>query len=276
MTQTYAQLRRDVAASLAAFLDPPEAKAEALRWLEEGFGLDRAWLLGHGEEAVPEARRAQVEAWLQRRREGEPWAYILGWTRFRGRRFRVDRNTLIPRPETELVLEAALDVGRRLGVSRCVDVGTGSGILAVNLALETPWTVAATDLSAGALVVAMGNARDLGARVRFHQGHLLDPVPDPLGFVVSNPPYVDPAEAASLQRELAFEPSMALYAEEGGLALATELLREAWRRGAPAAVLEIGAGQGSILVQRALQAGWSRAAAHQDHAGHDRILMALR
>jgi len=275
MVQTYAQLRLDLASALAEFLDPPEARAEAVRWFEEGLDRSRSWLAAHGNEPVSEGERGRVEGWLRRRREGEPWAYILGWTVFRGRRFEVDRSVLIPRPETELVLEAALEIGHRLKVARACDVGTGSGILAVSLALETDWEVAASDLSGPALAVARRNAEGLGATVRFHEGDLLGPVPGPLGLVVSNPPYVDPADEAALQRELAREPRMALFAPDRGLAVATRLLEEARRRCAPACVLEIGSGQGGELAGRARSLGWKRTAVHQDLAGHDRVLMAL-
>ncbi len=275
MTQTYLQLRLDLASALTDFLDPMEAHAEANRWFEEGLGWGRTWLVAHGGDLVQEEERRLVGEWLRRRRTGEPWAYILGWAPFRGHRFRVDRATLIPRPETELVLEAALDVGKRLGVERACDIGTGSGILAVCLALETPWIVTATDISPGALAMAQRNAQDLGATVTFLQGDLLAPIVGPLGLVVSNPPYVDPADQSTLQRELAFEPASALFAEERGLALAAELLRQARWRAAPGCVLEIGAGQGEELRGRALGFGWKRVAVHQDLAGHDRVLIAL-
>lgn len=272
---TYQDLRLDLAAALAQFLDPREATAECVRIFEEGLGRSRAWLVAHGDEDAPEEVRHQLGEWVRRRRNGEPWAYLLGWTLWRGRRFTVSPATLIPRPETELVLEAALEVGRRLEVSRCVDVGTGSGILAITLALETDWEISATDLSPGALAVAQANAAALGATVAFHHGHLLDPLPGPPGLVVSNPPYVDEADRPSLQRELGFEPEMALFAPEQGLALATDLLTEARRRAALGCVLEIGAGQGAELVRRARAAGWKRASSHQDLAGHDRILIAF-
>lgn len=275
MIQTYLQLRLDLASALSAFLEPMEAHAEATRWFEEGLGRSRTWLAAHGGEEVSEEDRHRVGDWLRRRRTGEPWAYILGWVPFRGRRFRVDRHTLIPRPETELVLEAALDVGRRLGVDRACDIGTGSGILAICLALETSWTVTATDISPGALAMAQANARELQADVTFLQGDLLQPVVGPPGLVVSNPPYVDPADQPTLQRELAFEPASALFAEDRGLALSTELLRQARHRAAPGCVLEIGAGQGAELTTRATALGWKRVAVHQDMAGHDRVLMAL-
>lgn len=276
MGQTYLQLRLDLAAALALFLDPEEAHAECIRWFEEGLDLSRSWMAAHGAEPVPAGVRRKVSAWVRRRRKGEPWAYILGWSLFRERRFKVNRDTLIPRPETELLVEAALDVGRRLKVDRCVDVGTGSGIIAISLALETDWALTASDLSPGALAVARENAQALGATVQFQEGSLLDSVPEPLGLVVANLPYVDPADQPSLQRELAFEPASALFAPDRGLALSGALLAQAHGRKAPACLLEIGAGQGGELCRRALGIGWHKAMVHQDFAGHDRLLVALR
>ncbi len=275
MAQTYHQLRLDLAAALAVFLDPEEAHAECLCWFEEGLDLPRSWMAAHGSEPVPAEVRRRVSAWVRRRRKGEPWAYILGWSRFRDRRFKVTRATLIPRPETELLVDAALEVGRRLQVERCVDVGTGSGIIAVSLALETDWRVSASELSPDALAVARENAATLGAVIAFHEGSLLGPVPEPLGLVVANLPYVDLADQATLQRELAFEPASALFAPDRGLALSEALLAQARARQAPACLLEIGAGQGGELCRRALGLGWSKVMIHQDFAGHDRILVAL-
>jgi len=275
MAQTYHQLRLDLATALAVFLDPDEAHAECVRWFEEGLDLSRTWMAAHGSDQVPAEVRRRVSAWVRRRRKGEPWAYILGWTFFRDRRFKVNPDTLIPRPETELLVEAALDVGRRLNVDRCVDVGTGSGIIAVSLALETDWQTSATDLSPGALAVAGENAQVLGAPIAFVGGNLLEPVPDPVGLVVANLPYVDPADQPTLQRELAFEPASALFAPDRGLALSEALLRQARNRRAPACLLEIGAGQGGELCRRGMGIGWSKVMIHQDLAGHDRILVAL-
>ena len=229
----------------------------------------------HGTEAVPTGVRQKVTSWVDRRRKGEPWAYILGWSLFRGHRFEVTPDTLIPRPETELLVEAALQVGQRLKVDRCVDIGTGSGIIAVSLALETDWEMTASDVSPGALEVAKRNAKVLGAAIQFQEGSLLDPVPDPLGLVVANLPYVDPADQPGLQRELSFEPPSALFAPDRGLALSTLLLTQARARKSPACLLEIGAGQGGELCRRAMGIGWSKAMIHQDLAGHDRILIAL-
>lgn len=275
MPQTYHQLRVELASVLAGFLEPEEARAECARWFEEGLGLTRSWMAAHGTEEVPAAVRRSIETWVARREAGEPWAYLLGWSLFRGRRFQVSPDTLIPRPETELLVEAALEVGQRLKVDRCVDVGTGSGIIAVSLALETGWRLTASDLSPGALQVAERNARTLGAVIQFREGSLLDPVADPLGLVVANLPYVDPADLPNLQRELAFEPPSALFAPERGLALSTSLLLQAHRRKSPACLLEIGAGQGGELCRRAMGIGWRKAMVNQDLAGHDRILIAL-
>lgn len=275
MPGTHHRLRRDLASALAEFLEPDEAQAECVRWFEDGLGLSRTWLATHGSEPVPEARARQVADWLERRRAGEPWAYLLGWSLFRDRRFQVTPATLIPRPETELLVEAALDIGQRLGVERCVDVGTGSGIIAVSLALETSWQVSATDLSPGALAVARANAAQLGASLQFHEGSLLEPVPEPLGLVVANLPYVDPADQPTLQRELGFEPASALFAPERGLALSKVLLSQARTRQASACLLEIGAEQGGELCRWAMGLGWGKALVHQDFAGHDRILIAL-
>jgi release factor glutamine methyltransferase len=103
----------------------------------------------------------------------------------------------------------------------------------------------------------------------------LDPAPDPVGLVVANLPYVDPADQPGLQRELSFEPSSALFAPYRGLALTTALLAQARARRSPACLLEIGAGQGGELCRRAMGIGWRKALIHQDLAGHDRILVAL-
>ena len=275
MTQTYHQLRVELTSALAGFLDLEEAQAECSRWFEEGLGLPRSWMAAHGTEAVPAEVRRKIDSWMDRRRKGEPWAYILGWSLFRGHRFKVTPETLIPRPETELLVEAALEVGQRLKVDRCVDIGTGSGIIAVSLALETDWKLSATDLSPGALKVAKMNAKSLGTAIQFHEGSLLNPVPDPVGLVVANLPYVDPTDQPSLQRELSFEPPSALFAPDRGLALSTALLIQAHARKSPACLLEIGAGQGGELCRRAMGVGWRKALIHQDLAGHDRILVAL-
>lgn len=274
MTITFSELRLDLASALAHFLEPEEASAESLRWFEDGLDWNRAKIAAHGDDPVPTLVRRQVGQWLRQRREGRPWAYIIGFAAFREHRFLVNQDTLIPRPETELVLEAALETGRRLGLRRACDIGTGSGILGICMALETDWEITASDISEGALKVAKRNADKLGAGLAFVAGDLLEPIPDPLELVVSNPPYVDPAEAPTLQRELAFEPVQALFAEDRGLSLSSRILRQAKDRSARAVVLEIGSGQGTELIERARGMGWTSAAVRQDWAGHGRVLIA--
>ncbi len=273
MPITFSELRLDLASALAHFLEPEEASAESLRWFEDGLDWNRVKLASRGDEAVTAEVRRQVGQWLRRRREGEPWAYIIGFERFRGHRFEVTKDTLIPRPETELVLEAALEIGRRLGVQKACDVGTGSGILGICLALETHWEVTASDISQGALTIARRNAEKLGAAIKLVRGDLLNPILDPLELVVSNPPYVAHEDAPTLQRELSFEPAQALFAEDKGLALSTGILRQARARGARAVVLEIGAGQSTELIDRAHSFGWNQVVTRQDWAGLDRIFI---
>lgn len=270
----YAEFRKQIREGLSAVLGEREAHAETLRFLEDGLGKSSAWLLAHGDDVVPDPEVAQMHAWLLRREKGEPLAYILGWTLWRDRRFAVGPEVLIPRSETELLLETAFVFANRLKVKRVVDVGTGSGILAVTLALESELQVSAIDICPGALSVAKRNAAALGASIDFHEGYLLDGFPNPLELVVSNPPYIDPADGPSLQRELTFEPDLALYAPEKGLALSTELLYSAHRRGAKACLLEIGSGQGTLLMERAMEGGWENVEVEKDWGGHDRVLKA--
>lgn len=276
---TWSGFRQTLASALAAFLDADEARAESALWLEEGLGKSRAWIMANGSEAVPFVARAQVAAWLKRRETGEPWQLILGWTTFRGRRFKVTRDTLIPRPETELAVEEALKLGRACGAKRVVDIGTGSGIIAISLALESPWPVSAVELSPAALKIARANAEALDARVDFHEGSLLDPLPgafftDGRALVVANLPYVDPADAPDLQRELAFEPATALFSPGHGLDLNQALIRDARLRGACGLVLELGAGQGAELAAFAEENDWSAVRIVKDWHGHDRVLVA--
>ncbi len=279
MSLSWFLLRQRLAADLAQFLDADEARAEASLWLEEGLGKSRAWIASHGTEPVSFEAKAKISAWLKRRETGEPWQLILGWTPFRGRRFRVTRDTLIPRPETELAVEEALALGRRLDAARAADIGTGSGIIGISLALESPWPVSAVELSPQALEVARANADALHARVRFFEGSLLDPLPgsffeDGRALVVANLPYVDPDDAPGLQRELTFEPASALFAPGHGLDLNKALIRDARLRGACGIVLELGAGQGAALATFAEENDWQAVRIIQDWHGHDRVLVA--
>jgi release factor glutamine methyltransferase len=273
-TMTYSQLRQYITTMLTQIVEPVEATAEAKRWLKEGLGLSLSWIIAHGEAIVPTDSLCQIENWLYQRLQGKPWSYIIGWTSFLDRRYYVTPDTLIPRPETEILLSFALDLGKKLDIQRACDVGTGSGIIAISMALSTNWNITATDISIGALRIAQKNANSLQANVKLYHGDLLAEVPDPIGLVVSNPPYINPGDKLTLKNELMFEPQIALFADNQGLAITKRLLDQAFKRSAYGCAIEIGSGQGYTLRNHALTTGWNQVEIHKDLAGHDRVLLA--
>jgi release factor glutamine methyltransferase len=229
----------------------PDAAAIDAEVLARGvLGWDRARYLSDRGDAPPAGFADAYAAWIARRADREPVAQILGRREFWGREFTVTRDVLTPRPETELVIEETL---ARLGDSRprlrTADVGTGSGILAVTLALERPEAVVvATDVSAGALAVAAVNAamHGVAARVRLVRTSLLEGLAGPFDLVVSNPPYVPDGARAVLSRDVReYEPSVALFGGPDGFDLIRALLPQAAAALAPGGLLvhEFGAGQ---------------------------------
>jgi release factor glutamine methyltransferase len=218
------------------------------------------WILAHacersvgdillrGSDQVDEAAFEAAAALAERRAAGEPLQYLLGEVDFLGRRFLCDPRALIPRPETETLVAAALEhipVDRRATVA---ELGTGSGVVAVTLALERPLArVIATDISEAALGLARENARlwDLEGRVELALGDLTEPITEPVDVLVFNPPYVPSALVGALQRELAYEPRQALDGGSDGLDVFRRLAG-AWRsvvRAGGWALVEVGAGQ---------------------------------
>jgi release factor glutamine methyltransferase len=263
----------------AAPFQPPIREAALL--LGRVLGLSEAQVLARDEREVAPAAAERFRGLLARRLTGEPVAYLFGEREFFGRAFHVDRRVLIPRPETEHLVEEALAVP--LPPSPWIlDVGAGSGILAVTLALEIPGARAvATDLSPGALAVAAGNARRLGAGDSVHLvGADLARGLD-LGrfdLVVSNPPYVDRADAPSLSPEVcAFEPHLALFAPGSGDSVLARLLTELGTvRSGVRLLLEIGYGQLESVRRQAAAAGWRFAGARDDYAGIPRVVTLQR
>jgi release factor glutamine methyltransferase len=218
-------------------------------------GSSRADLLTHPERELTERQSNHYQAAIARRALHEPVQHIIGTQEFYGRAFIVNRLVLIPRPETEHLVEVALAI--RPQPRHILDIGTGSGILAVTLALELPGaSITATDISAAALAVAQQNAHALGAadRIRFLVSDLFtafsDALPDDVRFdcIVSNPPYVSTSEALEPQvRD--YEPAAALYAGDDGLAIYRRLIPEAFAHLEPGGhlLLEIGHGQRQTL-----------------------------
>ena len=254
---------------------------EAALLLGHVLGLSAAQVMARDELPVPAAAAAHVRQLVERRATGEPVAYLVGEREFYGRRFAVDDRVLIPRPETEHLIEAALALDLP-AAPRILDVGTGSGCLAVTLALELPAArVAAGDVSAGALAVAAGNARRLGAaaRLRLAAGDLTAAF-DVASFdlVVSNPPYVDPAELPTLSPEVCnFEPHLALFAPSRGEAILRRLIDAgAALHGGAWMVLEIGHGQLAAARRHAAGSALELTAVHDDYAGIPRILVLRR
>lgn len=214
--------------SETAVLDAQTALAALLR-------KPRAWVLAHPEAPLPESVQPQLEAWLDRLRRGEPLPYVLGEWPFYGRTFIVTPAVLIPRPETETLVEAVLAQVPPKASARIVDVGTGSGCIAITLALERPHLhVWATDISAPALRVALANVRRHGVAHRVHlvQADLLTPLWGPWDVVVANLPYIPQGELPRL-RVARWEPTLALNGGPDGLFWLRRLVDQAWPRLAP-------------------------------------------
>jgi release factor glutamine methyltransferase len=211
---------------------------------------------------------------LHERLQGKPTQYITKRQEFYGREFRVTPDVLIPRPETEHVVEVALEIAR--GAGRVLDVGTGSGALAVTLRLETGAETWATDISAAAAAVAADNARRLGARVGIVACDLMQAIDSlAVDLIVSNPPYVPLTQREGLQREVRdFEPHVALFGGATGFELYDRIVREAARVLRPGGwlVMELGFGCADHVSQ--LLAGWSDLRVMPDLSGIPRVAAA--
>ncbi|AXE28967.1 peptide chain release factor N(5)-glutamine methyltransferase [Chromobacterium phragmitis] len=239
-------------------------------------GLTHAAIIGHPERELPDDAAAAFGALAARRLAGEPIAYLLGEREFYGRDFRVSPAVLIPRPETEHLVELALSRVDRLAPADIVDLGTGSGIIAVTLALEAPqWRVAAVDVSAAALAVAADNARRLGATVDFRQGSWFDPLDEVARYqlIASNPPYIERGDRHLSEGDLRFEPRGALTDEADGLACLREIAAGAPARLAAGGwlMVEHGYDQGEAVRGLFSVAGLGQVETIRDLAGQDRV-----
>ena len=246
--------------------------------------VDAEWLLGHvvsatrselalGNRALTEDERDRFHALLDRRAAREPLAYVLGEWGFRGLTLAVDPRVLVPRPETEIVVERCLALLAGIREPRVLDIGVGSGAIALAIAAERPDArVVATDTSRGALEVAEANRRRLAVdgRVELLHGDLLAGAEGPFDLVVSNPPYVRPEEYERGYPELRFEPVGALVGVGRHEAVAQEV-SAVLRAGAPL-VLEVGDGQASAVAATLRELGYLSVAVTPDLAGRERVV----
>jgi release factor glutamine methyltransferase len=244
----------DGATRLSQGPHPERAHQDAEVLMLELLGKNKAWLLAHADEMLPDTETARYAESIDRRFRGEPIQYITGEAEFYGLPFRVTPEVLIPRPETEHLVEKVLELAANYAEPRIVDVGTGSGAIAVALAHHLPHAaITAIDLSAPALDLARRNAERNGvaSRIHFCVGDLLAPVAEEqFEFVVSNPPYVPCADRATLAVEVRdYEPALALFAGDDGLEVYRWLLPAAFAALIPGGyiALEIGYGQEAAL-----------------------------
>ena len=267
----------------AAVGDTPRLDAELL--VGHVAGLDRVGLRVHDERVLEPAAWQCLDELVGRRVSGEPIAYLLGSAWFYGREFLVDQRVLVPRPETELLVELALThFVEHATNGTFVDACTGSGCVAISIAadLGPRASVRGTDISADALDVARLNAQRHGVNVAFVQGDLLEPLDGtgPVGVIVANPPYVDGVDADGLEAGVRdHEPHVALFTPDGGVdAFYERLARQALALLEPGGLLAVEHGQGQrALVAAAFErAGFSDPVGIDDLSGIDRVVSARR
>lgn len=254
----------------AAGLPPADAALDAEVLARHVLGWDRATLLVRRRDPEPAGFLDRLDPLVERRAAREPVALIVGTREFWGLEFEVTRDVLIPRPETEIIVDEALAFARHRGCRHVVDVGTGSGCLAVSIAVQIPGAqVTAVDVSEAALGVARRNARrhDVDGRVRFQHADLLQGVPAPADLIVANPPYVAESDAPNMQEEVVrYEPHIALFGGATGLnvmerlfATASDHLAEGGRL-----IVEFGFGQSARVTALAEAAGWQVVRVRED------------
>ena len=258
------------------------ARVDAEWLLMHVLKTSRSRLLSHSDQPVTAEQWQQYQMCVARRRAGEPVAYITGTRGFWSLDLRVTPDVLIPRPDTELLVEQVLALAGHSPALTIADLGTGSGAIALAIAAERPqWRVLATDASEPALAVARQNAvlNNL-ARVEFYQGDWCEalPVPERLDMLVSNPPYIEPDDPHLSQGDLRFEPVSALCAQDGGLRDLAVLTAQALTRLKSGGwlVLEHGYDQGAAVRGLMQQHDFVDIATHRDVGGQERVTLGRR
>lgn len=260
-------------------IDAPRLTSEIL--LSHVLGVDRVRLYVDLDKPLKKEELASYRALIERRLKREPTQYLVGFKEFYGRKFAVSRHVLIPRPETELLVEAVLQRLPKDAPSRVLDLCTGSGCIAITIAAEREQaSVFATDLSPDACEVARGNAEKLhvGSRVTVKDGDLFAPIPEGMKFdvVVSNPPYIPSAEVKTLMPEVLQEPLLALDGGADGLDIIRRIAKDARARlkvGGTLA-LELSETQGAAVKSVLEAAGWAFVRIEKDLQRNDRFAFA--
>jgi release factor glutamine methyltransferase len=268
-----AAARQTLLMSGIAALDAPVDAEVLARHL---LGWDRATLLVRGRETPPAGFAERFQSLIDRRSRHEPVAQIVGHREFWGLEFEVTGDVLVPRPETELIVEVALEIADRSRPLNILDVGTGTGCLAIAIAVELPAArITATDFTPAALAVARRNAdrHRVEDRVRFLQSNLLDAIEGSFDLIVSNPPYVPEREV--LPRDVAeYEPHQALFAGPDGLDVLRLLIARAPGSLVPGGslIVEFGFGQAAAVRELATAAGWRVIEIRKDLQGIERVV----
>jgi release factor glutamine methyltransferase len=274
-TPTRDALDGAITAITAAGCESPRLDAELL--LADALGVSRERLLIDGELLLAGSAVRTFQDFVRRRSvQREPVAYILGRRHFRHLELAVDRRALIPRPETELLVEAALALPQG---ARVLDLGTGSGAVALALKDERPdLELTGSDLSREALELAQSNAQRLSLEVRWLSCDLLEGIPEEIDAILSNPPYVPEGERSTLSPEiLRHEPAQALFAGSDGLEVIRRLIMQVTERPAVRFLaLEVGAGQAPTVGELMRVAGFASTRTERDLAGIERVVVGKR
>ena len=259
-------------------IDSPRLNAEHL--LAHVLVQKRMELYLDFERRLRESELAPLRELVKRRGLGEPLQHLLGTVEFCGRSFRCDKRALVPRPETEQLVELLIShLKSEIAYSRVVDVGTGSGVIALTLAAEFPKAeVVAADISEDALMLARENAErlDLADRVRFLRSNLLESVQPGFDLIVANLPYVSTEDRRNLSREVLHDPEVALFAGARGDELVRQLIAQApsWLRAEGMLAMEIGIGQSEALVAALAEKNYRDISTEKDYSGVIRFLFA--
>lgn len=264
-----------------SLIDSSTAQLDAQVLLAHVLGKDRAYCFTHPERTLSSVQQKTFEQLIDKRAIGYPVAQLIGQKGFWAHNFLVNEHTLLPRPETELIVEWCLQHDSNADCLRVLDLGTGSGAIAISLALEKPsWQVTAVECSMQAIEVAKKNAETLSAEnVDFLLSNWFDVFePDSSSFdlIISNPPYIDPADPLLEQGDVRFEPSSALVSSDSGFADLNVIMDQARQYLTPSGVLilEHGHTQQAQIMARLMALGYVEVCGHQDYAGLDRMVVA--